>query len=75
VPGLGACSGLVVTTLIEIGDGFSDKDGKSGKSGDRHPFIGIGISLPRVKEQACIPGPGRFLEYYQVPYTAYPFPP
>lgn len=164
VPGLGALSGLVTTTVIEIGDGFSNEHGFSwedqvanvagvgleylrqrypavrervqfrweyfpssevrsgrqadiltdyegsrwmlafplqawigedswlrwfdvlvgygtrgysdgGGHGDRHPFVGIGISLPQVKEEIGIGGPVRVLEYYQVPGTAYPLPP
>lgn len=51
--------------------GYSDDKDKR----ERHPFVGIGFSLPRVKEHFRIGGPDRVLEYVQVPGTAWPLPP
>lgn len=50
--------------------GYDDSD-----RGERHPFVGIGIHLPLVKEKLGIRGPGRILEHLQVPGTAWPLPP
>lgn len=58
---------------VLVGYGTRDFDG--GRRGSRHPFIGIGISLPLAKEKFHVPGPGRVLEYIQIPGTAWPLPP
>lgn len=51
--------------------GYSSND----KDRERHPFIGIGLSLPKAKDHFRIGGPGRILEYVQIPATAWPLPP
>jgi len=55
--------------------GYGTRDFDSRRRGSRHPFIGVGISLPLAREKLRVPGPGRVLEYIQVPGTAWPLPP